>query len=242
MRDVVLTVFADSVKFDGSYVKTDYTIRELTDLYLEYQPWGDLGIDIGLGLPIDKRATPNEYMFLPDYVESGFAHATILQGDKTVPLVKRRISTYESQPEKFSKGVFQPFYVFSVFFILALLLSYRDYKRMKLTHAFDVTFFSILGILGLSLLLLWTATDHNDSANNMNILWALPTHLIAVVAFIRQPKWLEKYFLVVAIITASLLIVWPVLPQQLHFALIPIVLTIALRAGVQYWIRKKTKI
>jgi hypothetical protein len=165
-----------------------------------------------------------------------------MHGDKTVPLVKRRISTYESQPENFSKGIFQPLFVFSAFFILALFISYRDYKRMKLAHVFDVIFFTVLGVIGLSLLLLWTATDHNDSAKNMNILWALPTHLIAVAAFIRQPKWLEKYFLGVAILAVVLLITWPLLPQELHFALIPIVLTIALRAFMQYWIRRKSKI
>ncbi|HYC86358.1 MAG TPA: DUF4105 domain-containing protein, partial [Chryseosolibacter sp.] len=67
IRDVTQKVLGDSVRFDGSYIQTDYTIRELTDLYLDYQPWGDLGIDICLGLPMDKRAAPHEYMFLPDY-------------------------------------------------------------------------------------------------------------------------------------------------------------------------------
>lgn len=40
VRDVLVTVFGDSVKFDGSYVKTSYSIRDLTDIYLVQQPWG----------------------------------------------------------------------------------------------------------------------------------------------------------------------------------------------------------
>ena len=79
IRDVFVNVFQDSVVFDGSYVQTNYTIRELTDLYLQDQPWGDLGIDICLGLHMDKTADPYEYMFLPDYIESAFDHATIYQ-------------------------------------------------------------------------------------------------------------------------------------------------------------------
>ncbi len=68
VRDVFADVLKDSIQFDGSFITTHYTIRELTDLYLKYQPWGDLGIDIGLGLPMDKIAAPYEYMFLPDYI------------------------------------------------------------------------------------------------------------------------------------------------------------------------------
>src|SRR5688500_7144291 len=75
--EVMLTVFGDSVVFDGSYITKRNSFRELTDIYLKEQPWGDLGIDIGLGLPTDKIATPYEHMFLPDFVESGFAHASI---------------------------------------------------------------------------------------------------------------------------------------------------------------------
>lgn len=237
IRDVVQTAFQDSVHFDGSYIKTDYTIRELTDPYLEYQPWGDLGIDIGLGLRIDQQATPSEYMFLPDYVESGFAHATIKRGDETVPLVERRISIYEAQPESFSKGLFQPIYIFSLLLVIAALITYRDLKRKKLTIAFDVFFFFVLGFIGVLLTLLWVATDHYSSEKNLNLLWALPTHVIAVVAFIWQPKWLKHYFLIVAIVSVILLLSWQILPQQLNTTLILIVLTAALRSFTQYRIR-----
>lgn len=240
MRDVVKEVFKDSILFDGSYIKTDYTIRELTDLYLTYQPWGDLGIDICLGLPMDKKAAAEEYMFLPDYVESSFAHATIKDGCETKPLVAKLNSVYESTPETFSKGLFQPLNVFSVLFLIAMIISYRDLKRQRVTQIFDITLFTVLGMIGLLLLFLWTATDHKAAAGNMNLLWALPTHLVAVIAFIRQPKWLSTYFLLVAIISVTLILCWAILPQKLHYALIPVVLTIAMRATIQFWIRKKT--
>jgi len=242
IRDVAEKVLGDSVKFDGAYIETDFTIRELTDLYLKYQPWGDLGIDICLGLPMDKKASPRDYMFLPDYVESGFAHAYIKKGDLWVPLVKQTVNVYESKNEKFTRGLFQPFYVFTLVFLLALFISFRDFRRGKLTTAFDAAFFSILGAVGLLLLLLWVATSHKAAANNLNLLWALPTHLIAVFAFIRQPRWLEKYFLVTAIICLVLLISWPLLPQKMNLALVPIAMTGALRAITQYSIRRKARL
>ncbi len=238
IRDVIDTVFGAEVKFDGSYIKTDYTIRELTDIYLQYQPWGDLGIDIGLGLPIDKKATPYEYMFLPDYIESGFDHTTIKQNGVSVPLVKETIAVYESGAEDLPSGPIHPLYIFSLIAILAIALSIYDFRNRKLSIWFDTFLFLIVGLVGFLLCFLWFATDHHASANNLNVLWALPTHVIAVVAFTKQPKWLQQYFLIVMIITSLLLISWPMLPQQLNNSLIPIVLALAIRSFTQYRLRK----
>jgi len=238
IRDVVITVFKEDVTFDGSYIKTDYTIRELTDIYLKYQPWGDLGIDIGLGLPIDKQATPSEYMFLPDYIESGFDHATIKQNGADVALVKETSIVNESRAEELPKGLPNPLYFFSVIALVAIALSVMNFRERKLSNWFDSILFGAAGLVGLVLIFLWFATDHKASAKNLNVLWALPTHLIAILAFIRQPKWLGKYFLVTAVLTGLLLISWPMLPQKLHYALVPIVLALTVRAFTQYRLRR----
>jgi hypothetical protein len=236
--EVMLKVFGDSVVFDGSYIDTEYSFRDLTDIYLEQQPWGDLGIDIGLGLPTDKIATPYEYMFLPDYVESGFAHASIVRNGEREPLVEKTNIIYESYPEEDASSLITPTIVFTSFLIVSLLVTYWDLKRKKISIYFDRVLFSILGILGICLLLLWTATSHQAAAKNFNLLWALPTHLIAVIALGRQSRWLQKYFLIVTVITILLLLTWPVLPQELNYSLIPLVIAIGVRAFTQYRIRK----
>ncbi len=240
LRDVLVTVLGKEITFDGSYIKTNYTIRELTDFYLKKQPWGDLGIDIGLGLPMDKKATPYEYMFLPDYLESGFDHAYITQGEKNVPAVKEKLIIYEERAE-LTEGLPNPVYVFSCLTLIAVLLSAFDFKRKKLSTWFDVILFGGTGFLGILLLLLWLATDHSAAANNLNILWALPTHFIVVFLFIPQPKWLGSYFLVTSIIAGILLVSWPVFPQKMHYALIPVVLTLGVRAFTQYRLRSYFK-
>lgn len=237
MRDVVADLFKEDVTFDGSYIKTNYTIRELTDLYLTKQPWGDLGIDVGLGLPMDKKATPYEYMFLPDYLQSGFDHAYIKHNNDNVPLVKETINVYEARSEDAHSGLFHPLFVFSLFAIIALVLCVIDLKRKRLSLWFDTILFGSMGFLGLALLLLWLATDHRAAANNLNIVWALPTHLIAVFAFIKQPKWLTRYFMVVACIMMILLITWPVFPQKLNYSLVPLVMALAIRSFAQYRVR-----
>jgi hypothetical protein len=152
--------------------------------------------------------------------------------------VKERISIYESREENIPDTFLSPLLVFGVFFLLISIISYRDIKRGKLSNYIDVTLFAVVGFLGLLLLLLWLATDHKAAAKNFNLLWALPTHLIAAFAFIKNPRWLEKYFLVIAILSVLLLMSWAVLPQKLHYSLIPFVMAIGLRSYTQYWIRR----
>src|SRR5690606_6101372 len=240
MPDVIVKILGDDVKFDGSHIKTEYTIRELTDLYLQQQPWGDLGIDICLGLPMDKKASPYEYMFLPDYVEAGFDNATVLHDGIPVQLVKEKKINYETreEEEEVKNSLPHPLLIFSILAVFAIALSFYDIRKNKISTWFDVILYSVTGAIGILLFTLWLFTDHAAAARNLNILWALPTHLIAVFAFIKNPRWLKYYFGVIIILSVLLLIGWPFLPQQLHYTLIPVVATIGVRAFVQYIKRK----
>lgn len=228
VRDVFVEVFNDSIKFDGSYATPGYSVRDLTHHYLPKQPWGELGIEICLGQPMDKVLTPYQYMFIPDYIESGFNHAT-LNGK---PIVKRTVSVYESTPEESSFSVLHPWIVFGLFLIITLVLTYRDWKRKKLTKLFDVVIFSVVGWLGLLLFILWVATDHRAAANNFNLLWAFPLHAVTATMLYRQKFYgfLKRYFTVTGIVLTATLGLWLFLPQQLNIFLIPVVTALAVRA------------
>lgn len=241
VRDAVITTFGDSVEFDGSYIDTNYTIRDLTDLYLVQQPWGDLGIDLCLGLPMDKEATPFMYMFLPDYVEQGFNHATIMRDGKKVPLVKETIVTYSSVPEENQASLITPMIAFIVLFVAGAFLTYLGFKRNKRFVTMDAFVFSVVGVVGWLFLFLWIGTDHNAAAINFNLIWAVPFHF--PVAFLllkkKKPTFLKVYFKVIAVINVLLLLTWAILPQQLHYAMIPFVMLLALRAFyIQHYLSK----
>lgn len=237
MRDVIVHILGDEIRFDGSYITTDYSIRELTDIYLKEQPWGDLGIDICLGLPMDKDATPYEYMFLPDYVESGFDHAFILRDGEEVPAVKKKNIISDSREQVASRRIYTPLIVFTAFFLGTLLLTYRDLRTGRLTKWFDVFLFGVTGTIGILLFFLWFFTDHNAAANNLNIIWALPLHFVAAIALVRNPRWLKYYFGAVTILSLILLVLWFGLPQKLHYSLIPLVMAQGARAFTQYRLR-----
>jgi len=236
VRDAFEKALPGAVKFDSTYITTDYAIRDLTEIYLQQQPWGDLGIDICLGLPMDKKASPYEYMFLPDYVESSFDHATI-NGSS---LVKVKKIVYEAKPEPV-KGPPHPWIVFGIVLAIISVMSFYDWRRKKLSKWLDIILFTVTGLIGVLLILLWTATDHKAAANNFNLLWALPTNLL-VFGILRKniSIFTGKYFLGVAIISALLLITWAFLPQQLNVFLIPVVIGLLIRAGIIYNLSKVT--
>jgi len=167
-------------------------------------------------------------MFLPDYIEYSFDNATF----NGQPIVKENISIYEAMPEKSQFNFFHPWIVFGAFLLLTTALSYRDWKRNKLSKWFDVIVFSVVGWVGVLLLILWTATDHQAAAKNFNLLWAFPAHAIAALMLLKKqsPQWLITYFKGTWILLVATLLLWFILPQQLNAFLIPIVTSLAIRA------------
>lgn len=239
IRDVVVTTLGDDVNFDGSYIKTDYSIRELAGSYLKPFPWLDLGIDLCLGLPMDKKASPYEYMFLPDYIESGFDHATVKNDSTTVPIVKEKRIIYSQKPVEYNTFLTHPMLVFGLLLLVALAISVKDFYTKRLSNWFDAVVFGLTGVIGVLLLLLWFFTDHKAAAYNFNLLWALPTHLVAVMLLRKSKKWLIKYFLFVFLLEGFVLLFWWALPQQLNTSLVPVVIILLLRALLQYALRKQ---
>lgn len=226
-RDVIKAVLGDSVVFDADppYLE-GHSIRDLTDLYLQQQPWGDLGIDICLGLPMDKTASATEYMFLPDYLETGFDLATIATPAGIQPLVVEKNIVYEQQPEPQPVAWTHPWVVFGTLFLITLWLTWG--KTTSAASWIDRGLFLLTGMIGLMLALLWFFTDHDAAAWNFNLLWAMPLNL--VFPFVAAEKR-KKYFKAMTLLTAALLVTWAVLPQALNPYLIPLVAAL----GCRYW-------
>ena len=226
-KDVLKTVFGDDLTFDYRWAKPGPTIRDLTDLYLKDQPWGDLGIDICLGLPMDKIASAEEHFFLPDFLEVGLDHASIKQDSAMRPLVRERQIIHEAEPESSGLSVTHPWVVFGLLLLVVLVISVRDHRRGKLTAVVDHLLLTVTGSMGLLLTLLWTATDHRAAAMNMNLLWAMPTNLL--LPYLLKGKPLILFYRIMTVVTIALLLAWPVLPQELNLFLIPVILALLVR-------------
>ncbi len=242
--DVIDSLFADQVTYDSSMVRGNLSIRDLMDEGLAYQPWGDLLIDLLLGLQIDKEAEFREYLMMPYYVEEAFSGAMINRDSIQVPLVKETNMAFDPQPKAYDNGFFTPFNFFVLLFFVVGLITNRNFKTQKRTGWVDFVLFLAVGLLGFVCCFLWFGTEHL-SKYNYNILWALPTHAVAVflLRIERYQPFLTRYFRFTAVLYLLILIFWAFLPQDLHQSLIPFILTLLLRAFyVSYDLGKKTGI
>ena len=236
MYDVLVAVFPEQITFNADYVEDGKTIRDLMDDYLGDQPWGDWIIDIGLGMQIDKEATPREYMFLPDYIEASLSTATLRRDSLEVPLIGETVNVYIPTPEEQQESkFFTPFNFFVLVFFVVGFITNRDFKKEKRTKWLDPVVFTLAGLIGWWLVFLWWGTEHL-SKDNLNLLWAIPLHIpFAYLLGVRKLQpFLSKYFLVISAGYLILLVIWSALPQPLHMALIPLILTMMLRGFYIY--------
>ncbi len=231
LRDVCDELFPNQITYDLSYKEEGKTIRDLMQDYLDYQPWGDLGIDLGLGTQIDHEAPAEVYMFLPDYIYRAFDKATISRRGVVEPLISRRELAYSPSDELFENRLLTPLNFFIILFFIVGLITHRNLKFAKRTKWIDYILFAMAGFVGWWVIFLWFGTEHL-SKWNLNVLWAIPVHLpLALLSGKEKYKlFFRRYFKVVGVWYSLLLIAWAILPQPLHQSLVPFVLTLILRS------------
>jgi len=230
-------VFVESLGVDFAYDTTyvsepNLSIRTLTDRYTSKQfPWGKLGIDLCLGIPMDHRLKNLQYMFLPDYVYLAFKHAHIWHNETWVKAVQNERVLFKAKDVTVQKTWLTPMVTFWGLAVLVVLVSIWAYRSGRRIRWFDRFLFIFIGLLGTLLFLLWVATDHKAAHDNLNLLWALPTHFIVGLMLFRKqlPRWVNWYFLLAGILGIILILIWPLVPQALNTALIPVVLILCTR-------------
>ncbi len=87
VRDVLNKVLGDKLKWDLSKFPPDKSFRDLINPYLVKMPWVDMGMDLILGMPTDRKANLQEYMFLPDYIHHGLINTKINIDGRLRPFV-----------------------------------------------------------------------------------------------------------------------------------------------------------
>jgi Domain of unknown function (DUF4105) len=203
------------------------SFRDMIHEYLDpqHQYWSKFGIDMCLGKNLDIKPTNIEAIhFLPDYLYRGIDSAYI--GDK--PMLSEKQTLISFPKTDAGSGWFTPVFVFTAMFLLSILLYFLKTKTALLI--FDITFFSLIGLFGLLITFLWLGRVDVVCRNNINVLWALPTHVAAVFFIRKKAVWIKYYFLITAILAALLLIGFPWWTQRMNTAVLPVLGIIIFRS------------
>ncbi|MCX2744595.1 DUF4105 domain-containing protein [Mangrovivirga sp. M17] len=240
--DVFDQVLGEDMSTDWSFIDSNLSFRESTNQLLGWQPWGSLGINLCLGLPIDKKMTPREYTYLPEYVEKSFLNTKV--SGRPLAIKEDLIIHYsrnEAQAIAEKPGPFTPMVVFWAVFGIIFIITLIGYKNYRWIKAIDVIWYFVVGAIGLLLTLLWFFTDHSAAENNFNLLWAWPTHLVFAILLLKKnySVYLRRYFLVHGWLMIFLVLFWGILPQWFHPAFLPVILISILRSFYIYLITTK---
>ena len=210
------------------------TFRALLDPYWAGVPFVDLGANLALGVPPDQLASAREEAFLPLELAAQLDRATA--GGR--PLVASRDTLFWVE----GAGMPRPapplptalgWAVLAVGLGATLAGGWRTHGRAG--RWADAALFGAAGFAGLVTFLLWTATAHQVTGPNLNVLWAWPTHLVAAVALGRggAGRGWRLYLGGASAVATLVALAWTVLPQVLPAPLFPVVVLLALRAGVR---------
>ncbi len=231
IESVLKEVLKSKVTFSNDHITTSKTHRDLlTDYTHKKFAWAGFGMNLILGSSNDKKATKDEYKFLPDYLYQGVQNATIIKDNKQEPLVLKSYDILPEQPRK-SSFFLTPFWALLLVSIFILFITYRDYKKGTKSRWLDLILGLATGVVGIVILLLWLGTNHITTYSNFNILWAFAPNILVVFFMFKQknPTWIKWYFNLLIIGIIGTFIIWLIGIQQFHIALLPFLIALGIR-------------
>ncbi len=196
LGDAVQAACGDSLLYPG-YVRDTLSFRQWIDRYAHVQkPWADFGMDLAIGAPSDDIATPRQATFLPDNLSIAFTDARIITSDTLLPLVLSTRDLYVATPGVGASEL-TPTVFFWVLAALVLLYTFWQMQKERLSFTFDKILFTIVGLTGWLIVLLWFGTNHGVTSWNYDILWAMPLWVPLVFLFSRshKPAWFQFFLL-----------------------------------------------
>ena len=244
IRDAFKSALGDDVQFADT-PDPDRSFRQMLDPYVADRPLLDVGFDLGLGVPADADVSASEAMFLPEYLLAAFNHAQIRVGTEMRPLVTRTdtvtwIEGYDATERAFP---WPTALAWGLFLLGAAWTGWQAWTGQTPGRWVDAGLLGASGVASLLMLFLWFVSEHTVTNYNWNLLWAWPTHLVAAVVLVRSGSsalrpGLQRYFLATSAVALLLAGGWTWVPQNLHAALLPVVLGLALRPAWQVVARR----
>lgn len=228
IRDIIENSTDNELQFAENKKREKPTLRELLDKYQKPYPWLDLGIDMLLGMPADKKAGASEQMFLPDFLMSNLSEATINHDGITEELLGDPEIVIDFNSDPILSNTFKsPLFVLWALLVVVLTLSLSNINS-KWMRRIDIPIFSFFSLLVLLINFTTFFTDHSAMKWNFHVIWLSPLVIISLIHLIIKSKRVIQYR-VNMLVTLVFLPLILVLPQQMNRNIIPVILILFVR-------------
>lgn len=232
--DAIKAVAGDALRFQEPLNPEQESFREFINPYLKPVPWTKFGINVLLGTPADRIPNGLQTLFLPDLLKERFANVRIQRSDTSLTLVAGQSIYAPSNPAMIAPPLVTPAVAFWLLLGLVVPLSFVFRNRQTFWRWFDRFLFSAVGLLGLIILLLWLFSAYPSTKWNWNILWSAPALPAFILSFIDNKlasRSYETFWIIYVVSLLIFLLSWPFIPQQLPYAIIPILLLLGFRCA-----------
>ena len=184
----------------------------------------NLGINLGMGLPVDQQVSDRSYLPL------GLMEVLGSMEVDSAMLVSRTDTLFTSPP--LPRQPLPWSLIISWLWLAAGIVITFKFKRFE--RLFDRAHFTMTGLAGVLVAFLWFISLHSVTQPNFNLLWLWPTHLF--LAINRKPySWLRFYHGAAFMVCSLFVVAHLLLPQSFPHETIPLALAGALRSGHLAW-------
>lgn len=243
-RDIIEQAVGESLRY-GAPAEQHATFRSIMAYYDRNYPWQQFGIDLVLGMNLDRELTYREQMFSPIKLQQALADATIEQDGKRVPLVSATRNLVDGGDDGAALGptpwLLRPATVFALLLLIVAAISYVELRRGKWLRWVDSLVFGAFALAGVLVAFLTFVSTHYGTSPNVNILWVHPLAFVPAVGvwFACMRSWLKVYHIANAAIIVALGLVWWLQPQVGNVAFVPMALLSLGRSCLYLWQLKR---
>jgi hypothetical protein len=227
VRDAIDQALDGALASEFSSRAANQTRRDQTRRLTGSDFWLYLGLEIGLGAPVDQPISRWDEMFIPEVLADAIDSMTIDRNGMPEPLVTQEVHVYPStlNPPPAEPARVWPRYLLAS---LAILVLCGLLGRWLPPAVLAKTWLGISGIIGLALLFLWFGTDHEAARLNLNLLVFSPLWL--VLAF--WPRGTRGMFYLLCAISFVAVLMTRLPPGQYNLDVLAAFLPLNLAAGL----------
>ena len=209
VRDALDSALGGALKAEFSSVPASQNWRDHTRRSTEADFWLYLGLELGLGVPVDGDITAWDEMFIPEKLAEALARVRIDRSGKSSPLVIEDGLLHRSPlaPPAAEPRHHWLRYLLASLAVLAGVWVLSRLSGPGLARVLARSWLVAAGLVGFALLFFWFGTDHAVARNNLNLQIFNPLWLL-----VGLWKGHEKLGLIIVGILSLITLAMPFLP------------------------------
>jgi len=231
IRDISKVILKDAVTLTSESIENNKTLRTLMNQEINWNTWGNFGINLIAGTILDVKRNQLAYTYLPDYIFKTFNNGKIKRKLQIMNLVKREDVLLDFDESSNTKTLLSPLYIFIFLLFIVIFITFKDVKNNRRTKFLDFTLLFTTGLVGLVLTYLWLFSSHSTAPKNFNILWAFLPNLFVAFFILKTStkKWLQKYIIALLVCLGIIPLIWFTGIQVFPIAIIPLLILLFVR-------------